>query len=594
MSATSPELQWPVLQRASRAIVVADLVESVRLIEEDEEGTVRRWQSFVSHVSAELLPRHGGRLVKSLGDGLMVEFKAVPSAVQCAIAMQTAVSRVNENRERSRWLALRIGVHAADIIIDALDVYGSGVNLAARLSSLAGPGEVVVSTQVRDLLVAGLDADLEDMGLCYLKHLREPVRTYRVTDPSQANATSMVDPPAPLLPVIAVVPLVSRADTDDAAFIGRVVAHDLTAALAKTDRWQVVSSLSTAPFAQRAATATELRRALGADYVVSGTAWVRGSRVKLSLQLADTRRDALIWTAARTASMAELFSADGELVPELVRDLSRTVLSHELFLARSVALPTLPGYTLLLHAIASMHKLLPSDVALSRQALERLVEHHPRSADVRAWLAKWHFMQLPQARTSDPAADITQARSNLQRALDAQPEHALSMALLGHLSAYVDADLPTAEASLRRALSANPNEPLAWLFLANVLANAGRADEAVAAVQCAQGRSPLDPMGYFFDTIAAGVYNAANRFDDALAHALRSVAANAAHLPGLAELIIAQQLAGRPDDAARTAQRYLALRPDASVGRFLRSHPAGDGPIARRDAKALQDAGIPA
>src|SRR5205814_2755191 len=176
MSGTSSEAQWPMFRRAARTVVVVDLVESVRLIEQDEEDTVRRWQTFVGEVVTTLLPQHGGRLVKSLGDGLMVEFEAVPPAIQCALAMQQTIQQSNVGRPSDRWMCLRIGAHVADVIVDEHDIYGSGVNLAARLATLAGPGEIVVSADVRHHLTAGLDADTEDLGECYLKHLQAPVR----------------------------------------------------------------------------------------------------------------------------------------------------------------------------------------------------------------------------------------------------------------------------------------------------------------------------------------------------------------------------------------------------------------------------------
>ena len=180
MQPASSEAQWPTYRRASRTVVVVDLVESVRLIEQDEEDTVHRWQAIVSEVVATFLPRHGGRLVKSLGDGLMLEFETVPPAIQCALAMQSSANLANTGRPNDRWMCLRIGAHVADVIVDELDIYGSGVNLAARLTTLAGAGEIVVSANLREQLLPGLDADVEDLGDCFVKHLQKPVRAYRV------------------------------------------------------------------------------------------------------------------------------------------------------------------------------------------------------------------------------------------------------------------------------------------------------------------------------------------------------------------------------------------------------------------------------
>jgi class 3 adenylate cyclase len=166
-----PSFDEPV--RVVRTVLVVDVVESVRLMQEDEAGTVRRWRAFVDYVVNRLLPDEDGRLVKSLGDGLMLECARVGTAVSLALAMQAAMGCLALPNRR---LHLRIGIHVSPLIADALDVYGHGVNLAARLTTLAGPGEIVVSADVRDQLTPALDADVEDLGECYVKHLAQPNR----------------------------------------------------------------------------------------------------------------------------------------------------------------------------------------------------------------------------------------------------------------------------------------------------------------------------------------------------------------------------------------------------------------------------------
>ena len=177
---------WPALQRARRTVVVVDMVESVRLIEAHEEDTVRRWQQFVAEVNTQLLPAQQGRLVKSLGDGLLCEFAAVRPAVLSALAMQRLATRLNDGYPDEQAIHLRIGAHTADVIVDALDVYGSGVNLAARLAGVSDSTGCVVSAEVRDELTDGLDADIEDLGACYLKHL--PDRCMPIACASPASA----------------------------------------------------------------------------------------------------------------------------------------------------------------------------------------------------------------------------------------------------------------------------------------------------------------------------------------------------------------------------------------------------------------------
>ena len=175
---TNDGMQWPELQRSRRTIVVVDVVESVRLMQAHEADVIDRWRRFVNEVRGEVLITHGGRLVKSLGDGMLLEFANVPSAVAAALDMQQRIVPYNEAREATAAILLRIGLHTADVVVDDLDIYGTGVNLAARLAGLADPGGIVASAEVRDQLVPGLSAEVEDLGDCYLKHMAEPQRHF--------------------------------------------------------------------------------------------------------------------------------------------------------------------------------------------------------------------------------------------------------------------------------------------------------------------------------------------------------------------------------------------------------------------------------
>src|SRR5215470_7289965 len=168
---------------AKRAVLLVDIVGSVRLIEQDEVGTITHWLAFVDHVKRTILARHNGRFIKSLGDGLLLDFDDVRSAVSAALAIQRERVRANAGRALDRQIMLRAGVEVSDVIVGDDDILGHGVNLANRLMNLAGPGEIVVSQHVRDGITADLDADIEDLGDCYVRGLAEPIRAYRVGPP---------------------------------------------------------------------------------------------------------------------------------------------------------------------------------------------------------------------------------------------------------------------------------------------------------------------------------------------------------------------------------------------------------------------------
>jgi adenylate cyclase len=586
---TSPEA-WllPELTRARRAIVVVDVVESVRLMQEDETGFIERWRRFVGEVVVEVLPRHGGRLVKSLGDGLLLEFGDIRAAVNAAQRLHERAAGGNRTHAGNGALTLRAAVHVADVVIDALDIYGAGVNLTARLASLAQGGQTVLSVEVKEALIEGIDVRAKDLGECYVKHLDKPVRAFVVLD--DAPAVAPLARPSGLRPHLVVLPLTcSSSDAPVAA----VLTDDLVRTLASSGQWTVMSRLSTSMLAGAGVDELAVTQRLSPDFLLTGACTQDGDAVELSLSLRDTRSQQVVCSGVQRGRVQTALAGEHRLVSALCASVAEAVLTQQLRLARTAALPNLPGYALMLAAVALTHRLGADDFIRAQSLLESLTERHPRSPEARAWAAMWHFLQVAQRRTDNTQQSLAQAEQHLSRALDEEPAHALALALSGHLSLYGKLDANAALPRLQAAVVAGPNESLAWLFLANALGATGQGLAAVAAIDTARGLSPMDPLGYYYEIFAASAYSAAGRHEQALAFAQRSIDANAMHLSSWVQLIIEQVLTNRMDDARQTAQHYLAMRPMASVQRFLDTHVARGTPLARRDADALLLAGLP-
>ena len=266
------------LPRRQKVVLVMDLVESVRLMAAHEAAVVQRWHGFVQHARAHVLPRHHGRHVKSLGDGLLAEFDSAPEAVGAAQELHHFFDDSNAALPADQRCHLRAGLNAAQIYIDSVDVYGAGVNLAARVASLAGPGETIVTTQVRDELTDGLDGELRDMGECYLKHVPEPVRVWRVGDAgAQPLLTPAADQPGTLLPGIAVIPFAARSNAPEHFAVGELVADAVISLLGRSQHLRVISRLSCSAFRLRDAALGEVSQRLGAQFVLSGSYVVFGS-----------------------------------------------------------------------------------------------------------------------------------------------------------------------------------------------------------------------------------------------------------------------------------------------------------------------------
>ncbi|HEY2926878.1 adenylate/guanylate cyclase domain-containing protein [Piscinibacter sp.] len=594
MTSTQSEAQWPILRRAARTVVVVDVVESVRLIEQNEEDTVRRWQAFVGEVVTKLLPQHGGRLVKSLGDGLMVEFEAVPPAIQCAFAMQQSVLQLNQGRLESERLCLRIGAHAADVIIDELDIYGSGVNLAARLTTLAGPGEIVVSAEVRDQLVPGLDADVEDLGECFLKHFAQPIRAYRVGP----TGDRPVVPPGgssagDLRPTIAVIPFSSYAGAPEAVGLGDILADQVIAALSKSNAINVISRLSTTAFRDRIQSIEMIGQSLSANFIVSGRYWKSGSTVHALVELADARNSRVIWTQTLADTETAVLQTDSELVAALVDGISQAIFSVEVASVSSIPLPNLQSHTLLLAAISLLYRLSVRDFERARAALETLNERAPRHPSPLAWLARWHLFRVVQGWSDNRERDGTAALSYAKRALDLDPDSSLALTMLGNVHTNYLRDLEGAESLYDKALSINPNESLAWLQKGNCLSFRGDGPAALAHTEKAADLSPLDPSRHFYLSIMASAALSAGAYERAIAAAKSSLRLNSDHVSSHRVLAIAQVLTGRVDEARLTVRQILALEPHLTVAGFIARSPGASSGLAETFGSALLAAGLP-
>lgn len=584
---------WLVLPRAHRVVLVVDVVESVRLMEQDEEDTITRWRAFVRSVERELLAQHGGRLVKSLGDGLMLEFERVLPAVQTALAMQQLAQTMNQGREAERCMFLRMGVHAADVVVDERDIYGAGVNLAARLATLAGPGEVVVSAEVRDELVDGVDATLEDMGECHLKHVNRTLRAFRIPHGGEPLPKVPSPPNASMAPQIAVLPFKAVGAAQSLATIADILSEDISAGLSRAPQLRVVSRLSTAGLRNRDVPLPELARLLRAHYVVSGTLNEIGGSLRLALELSDLRTGVVLWAGRAAVSTPMALRGEDPAVPEAIASVTGSILSNELDLARATPLRTMDSHTLLSCAVSLMHRAQVGEFEQARAMLEHLSERHPRLASPHTWLAKWYGIRAAQGWSHDLREDAGRAMDCIYRALRLDEGDSLAWTIKGLVEAYISKDFPAAESSYERALGLNRSEPLAWLYSAVLKAWQDNGEEAVAAAERAQSLSPLDPMGYYFDSLASTAFLVAGRLDEAIATARQSLRRNRLHASTSRTLAIALVLDGQEALAREVVKGLLEIEPGLTVSRFRQRYPGARSAHVGRFCDALSTAGVP-
>jgi len=581
------------VNRVVRTILVVDVVESVRLIEHFERDTIRRWRALVEKVVQQILPAHEGRLVKSLGDGMMLEFPSVHRAIGAAFEIQLAALVAGNDVTPEQRIALRLGAHVGNVVADERDIYGHSVNLAARLAALAGPGEIVVSADVCDLLVPVLDAEIEDLGACYLKHVSKPVRAYRIGPAGQhpvlePRGTS-IDPRA----TVAVIPFASRTGEPQDEILGPILADDVTGQLSRSAEINVVSRLSTAAFVGRAVAADKAGAHLSADYIISGSYHVSADRLTLSVELADVRTMQVAWSGALKGSVKGVVTGADPLVSQLVAAACAALMLHEFRRSQGKSPPTLESHTLLLSSITLMHRMLPQAAERAQRLLQTLIERAPRVAAPYAWLGKWHVLRVTQGWSQDPLLDGRAALDNARRALDLDATLSLALTVEGQVNTYVLKQLDVAEQSYEAALRENPNDALAWLLKGTLHAFKDEGKEAVRHTRRAMKLSPLDPLRYYFDSLAATAALSAGQYQRAQSLAERSLRLNRTHASTLRVMVVALWHLERQDEARARAAEVLRLEPAFTVTKYLERSPSAPFPIGRFIASTLEQAGIP-
>jgi TolB-like protein/CRP-like cAMP-binding protein len=577
-----------------RAVLVADVLEAAGSEARDEERALEQRRAFFAHATAEVIPTHAGRsLSKTLGDGFLAEFPDGVQAARCAFELHQGLARLNAAAAVPP-LGMRVGIHVAEVIVETFNVLGDGVSVAARLAELANPGETVVSAAVRDQLASGVDASVEDLGEQRLRNRERAVRAFRLWPPAhQPVLAPSAAARAHGRPSVAVIPFQLRSDDPRFAFIGDGLADETIAALSRVADFFVISRLSSMAFRRAPLGLRAIGEMLGVQYVLSGSIQTAYPRVLFVAELADVRDGRILWSDRFQGDLADVFAMQAELARKLAASVAPFVRSVELRRARITSFEELDAYGMTLRGVELMHRLSSEDFLLARQAFQTAIERDPVSPAPHAWLAKWHVIRVAVGASENTAADSAAATASAERALACDPEDALALAVSAHVTAWATHDLDVAETRLAQALAANPNEPLAWLWSAMTHAWRGRGEDAVRCADRALSLSPLDPMIYYFNSLASTANLIGERYEHAIELATRSLRENRLHTPTLRTLAAAQVLSGRLDEARQTMCELQLLEPALTVAAFRARYPGRDSPQAARFTDALLAAGLP-
>jgi len=510
--------------RRLAAILAADVAGYSRLMGADEEGTLECLKALRRELLDPKIAEHKGRIVKTTGDGMLVEFPSVVDAVRCAVEIQEGMTERNAEVQEARRIEFRIGINLGDVIVEGDDLYGDGVNIAARVEALADAGGVFVSNTVHDHVRDRLPYVFEDLGEQQVKNITRPVRVYRIRDARAATAPSAPAPPTlplPDKPSIAVLPFANMSgDTEQEYFVDGMVEEIITA-LSRL-RWLfVIARNSSFTYKGQAVDVKRVGRELGVRYVLEGSVRKAGNRVRITGQLIDAETGAHLWADRFDGSIEDVFELQDKVAASVAGVIEPTLQMAEVH--RSARRPTndLAAYDLYLRAYALMlspARRLPEVLDL----LDRAIEREPDFGPALAWAAICHIVCDFNSWTDDPKENWCKGVQRGRRALQVAGDDPAILANAAFALAYLGEDIGAMIALADRALLLNPSFARGWHASGAVRLIAGQSDLAIEHFENSLRLSPRARVGWGWFGIGAAHF-AMRRFEDAIPKLLLAI-----------------------------------------------------------------------
>jgi TolB-like protein/class 3 adenylate cyclase len=547
--------------RRLTAILAADVAGYSRLMGTDEEGTHERLKAHLGQLIDPKIKQHRGRTVKNTGDGFLAEFPSVLDAVRCAVEMQRGMIDRELEVSPDQRIRFRIGINLGDVIAEQDDIYGDGVNVAARLEALAEPGGICVSRVVRDQVRDKLGFAFEDLGEQQVKNIARPVRVYRVRDvtagksptaPAQPELSCPEDKPA-----IAVLPFANLSGDPEQEYFADGMVEEIITALSRIKWLFVIARNSTFTYKGQAIDVKRVGRELGVRYVLEGSVRKAGDRVRIAAQLIDGETGTYLWADHFDGSLEDVFDVQDKVAVSVAGVIEPTL--HAAETVRSANRPTndLTCYDFYLRAhamVASSSTQIPAALRLFEQAIER----DPSCGPALAWGAICYMRRCQDGLSDDPKADSHQGADLARRALQVAGDDPATLVNAAFTLAYFGEDIDTMMAVVDRALALNPSFARGWHISGNLRLWGGQPDRAIEHVEASLRLSPRTRIGLPFMVIGAANF-LSRRFDDAVRNLLLAIQEFPNHPPPYRCLAACYAHMGRPDDARNIMVRLRAI-----------------------------------
>ena len=548
--------------RRLAAIIAADVAGYSRLMGADEEGTLAELKAIRRELSDPKVREHRGRIVNTTGDGLLIEFSSVVDAVRCAVEVQHAMAERNVDVPPDRRIELRMGINLGDIIKDGRDIFGDGVNVAARLEALAEPGGICVSRVVRDQVRDKLAFSFEDMGEQQVKNIARPVHVYRVLIDKPASAKALL--PLPDKPSIAVLPFQNMTgDAEQDYFVDGVVEEIITA-ISRLPWLFVIARNSSFTYKGRAVDVKQVARELGVRYVLEGSVRKGGNKVRITGQLIDAASGAHIWADRFDGALDDIFELQDQVASGVVGAIEPKLRSAEI--ERAIRKPTenLGAYDLYLRALAQFWKWTPDGWSEAVDLLRRALDIDPSYATA-AGLFAWCRV-VEQTRRLVSAQERDEASRFARLAVEKGNEDPDALWMGGWGMLMLAGEHAAGMSAMERSLALNPNSALASCFFGWAQSYRHQSQRAIEALERARRLSPLDPQPWVFYGGLAHAHFAAGRWGEAIEWADRALHAQPRMTAVVGVKAAACSHLGRAEEARAYVSRYLELRPGSTIG----------------------------
>jgi adenylate cyclase len=559
------------VERRLAAILAGDIAGYSRLMGVDEEGTLHNLKVHRKELVDPKITEHRGRIVKTTGDGILVEFVSVVDAVRCAVDIQRGMAERNADVPVDKRIQFRIGINVGDIIIDGGDIFGDGVNVAARLETLADPGGILVSSVVHDQVRDKLSFGFEDMGEQIVKNISRPVNVHRVhlteTSPEKTETASSQQKPLSTgseRPSIAVLPFANMSGDSEQEYFADGITEDIITGLSKLRWFFVIARNSSFTYKGKAVDVKRAARELGVRYILEGSVRKGGNRVRITAQLVDAATGNHIWADRYDGDLADVFALQDEITKKVVATIEPKLLEAEALRSQSRSAEDLDAWEMVIHANSLFWRMTETEGAAAIDILDRAIKRYPNYAPAYSMLA---FMLLVSSHLQVTPAmghELKRAPELGVRAAELDDSDPWAHLALGYV-AFMQRRMTESVAEFQRALQLNPNFAAAHGYLGWALAFDGQSDNAMIHLQEAVRMSPHDPQNAIFNVGIAISHYMAARYDDAIAACRTAFQTRAGMARGTRIYIASLAQAGRLEEARAALARIKETHPDLSI-----------------------------